>query len=195
MAVPTASELPHVPRDERRRRTEQTILDAAQELFAETGFERTTIRAVAARAGIDPALVMQYFGSKQGLFAASARWAPESETVLSAAAPDVPAASLHDLFTRFEGEGREAAVALLRNCLTHPEASRIVRDEVMCDRIGAVAATIDADDADLRASLVGACLMGLTMARYLLQVQPVAGADRADVQRLMEPVLRALTEP
>lgn len=193
--MPTASDVPHIPRDERRRRTERTILDVARELFAETGFERTTIRAVAARAGVDPALVMQHFGSKQALFAASARWAPESETVLAAAPPDVPAAALHDLFTRFEGQGREAAVALLRNCLTHPEAARIVRDEVMCDRTRAVAASIDADDAELRSGLVGACLMGLMMARYLLLVEPVAGADRADVERLMEPVLRALTEP
>lgn len=159
-AVLSASGVPHVPRSERCRRTERTILDAEQELFV-----------------------------------TSARWAPDSETVLTAAPPAVPAAALHDLFTRFEGQGREAAVALLRNCLTHPEASRIVRDEVLCDRVHAVAASIDADDAELRAGLVGACLMGLTMARYLLQVEPVASAARADVERLMEPVLRALTEP
>ncbi len=62
-----------IPRDERRRRTEASILDAARELFAADGFERTTIRGVAARAGIDPALVMQHFGSKERLFAESTR--------------------------------------------------------------------------------------------------------------------------
>ena len=185
-----------LPRDERRRRTEATILDAARQLFAESGFERATIRAVASRAGVDPALVMQYFGSKEGLFAAAAKWSGEHETVLTASKEQVPAAALRDMLEKFEGAGdREAAVALMRNCLTHPEASRIMRDEVMCDRSAAVARTLDGEDADLRAGLIGACMIGLGMARYLLELPAVAGASKQDVQRLMEPVLRALADP
>ena len=183
-------------RDERRRRTEATILDAARQAFAETGFERATIRAVAARAGVDPALVMQYFGSKEGLFAAAARWSHENETVLEASRDQVPAAALHDLLEKFEGTGdREAAVALMRNCLTHPEASRIMRDEVMCERAASVARAIGGEEAELRAGLLGACMIGLGMARYVLELPAVAQASREDVQRLMEPVLRALVDP
>src|SRR4051794_1553668 len=63
-------------RAERRRRTEQRILEAARKLFADLGFERTTIRAVAKAAEVDPALVMQYFGSKQDLFSEAVRVAP-----------------------------------------------------------------------------------------------------------------------
>ena len=194
--MPPSSGTAHVPRDERRRRSEDAIRVAAKELFAECGFERTTIRGVARRAGVDPALVMQYFGSKEGLFGEAARWSPEAETVLDARREDVPAAALHDIFERFEGEGadREAALALLRACLTHPEAARVMRDEVMCDRIGAVAGTIGGDDAELRAGLVGACLIGLTIARHVLSIEPVASADRADLERLLEPALRALVE-
>ena len=185
-----------VPREERRRRTEVAILDAARQLFAEAGFERATIRAVASRAGIDPALVMQYYGSKEGLFAAAAKWSSDHETVLAAPKEQVPAAALHDMIEKFEGAGdREAAVALMRNCLTHPEASRIMRDEVMCDRAAGVARTIGGDDAELRAGLIGACMIGLGMARYLLEIPAVANASREDVQRLMEPVLRALVDP
>ena len=187
----------HVTREQRRQRSEQTILDAARELFAETGYERATIRAVASRAGVDPALVMQHFGSKEGLFAASAQWGEESQTVLRADRDDVPTAALNDLFQRFEGEGsdREAAVALMRSCLTHPEAARVVRDEVMCERVAGVARTLGGDDAELRAGLIGACMMGLTMARYLLEIEPVASASRADLERLLEPALRALSDP
>ena len=185
-----------LPRDERRRRTEAAILDAARQLFAESGFERATIRAVASRAGVDPALVMQYFGSKEGLFAAAAKWSGEHETVLTASKEQVPAAALRDMLEKFEGAGdREAAVALMRNCLTHPEASRIMRDEVMCDRSAAVARALDGEDAELRAGLIGACMIGLGMARYLLELPAVAGASQQDVQRLMEPVLRALADP
>ena len=184
-----------LPRDERRRRTEAAILDAAREAFAESGFERATIRGVAARAGIDPALVMQYFGSKEKLFAEAARWPSEQETVLSARADDVPAAAMADLFNRFEGVDRESAVALMRNCLTHPAAAAIMRDEVMCKRAAAVADALEGDEAELRAGLLGACLMGLGMARYLIELPAVAGASRDDIERLMEPVLRALVDP
>jgi len=185
-----------VPREERRRRTEAAILDAARALFAESGYERATIRAVAARAGIDPALVMQYYGSKEGLFAAAATWSDEAQTVLTATREQVPAAALHDMLEKFEGSGdREAAVALMRNCLTHPEANRIMRDEVMCDRATAVARTIGGTDAELRAGLVGACMIGLSMARYVLELPAVATASQEDLLRLMEPVLRVLVDP
>ncbi len=183
-------------RDERRKRTEATILGAARSLFAETGFERTTIRAVAADAGVDPALVMQYYGSKEGLFAAAATWSDDAQALLTASRDQVPAAALHDMIQKFEGSGdREAAVALMRNCLTHPEAARIMRDEVMCERAAGVARTLGGPDAELRAGLMGACMIGLSMARYLLEIPAVAGAPREDVERLMEPVLRALVDP
>jgi AcrR family transcriptional regulator len=183
-------------RDERRKRTEAGILDAARALFAETGFERATIRAVAASAGVDPALVMQYFGSKEGLFAAAATWSDDSQTVMTATREQVPAAALHDMIEKFEGSGdREAAVALMRNCLTHPEASRIMRDEVMCDRAAAIAGAIGGDEAELRASLLGACMIGLGMARYVLELPGLAGASREDVARIMEPALKALVDP
>ncbi len=186
----------HLTRDDRRRRTEAAILQAARDLFAEKGFERTTIRAVASAAGFDPALVMQHFGSKENLFAAASRWSDEHARIMVATSDSLPAAALADLFDNFEsGDDREATVALMRNCLTHPSAARIMRDEVMCDRTAAVAGTMSGDDTELRASLFGACMIGLGMARYLLEIEPVASASREDLHRLMEPVLRALTSP
>jgi AcrR family transcriptional regulator len=184
-----------LPRDERRRRTETSILDAARELFSELGFERVTIRAVAGRAGIDPALVMQHFGSKEGLFAAATRWPAEQDSVAGASREQLPAAALADLFGRFEGEDRESAIALMRNCLTHPAAVTVMRDEVMCRRSEGVAQALGGDEAELRAGLLAACMMGLGMARYLLELPPVAQASREDVERLMTPVLRALIDP
>jgi len=191
--VPVADE--RLSREERRHRTEAAILRAARELFAETGFERTTIRGVAARAGIDPALVMQHYGSKEGLFAAAARWTSDHERILTATSDSLPSAALADLFDKFESAtDREAAVALLRNCLTHPSAARIMRDEVMCDRAAAVASTLEGPEAELRASLFGACMIGVGIARYLLELEPLASASREDVDRLMQPVLRALID-
>lgn len=185
-----------VPRDERRRRTEATIFEAARELFAADGFERTTIRAVAARAGVDPALVMQHFGSKEGLFAASTRWSNEHQTILTATSDTLPAAAIADLLSHFEhGEDREGAVALLRSCLTHPAALAAMRDEVMCERKQAVAAQLEGPDAELRAALFAACMIGLGMARYLIKLEPVASAAPDDLERLFTPALRALLDP
>ncbi len=183
-------------REQRRRRTEAAILDAARELFAELGYERTTIRGVASRAGVDPALVMQYFGNKEGLFGASAKWIGEHESILAATSDTLAAAALDDLFGRFEdGPDRDSAVALMRACLTHPTAAAVMRDEVMCERAAAVADVIGGDDAELRAGLVGACIIGLGMARYLLELPAVTHADRADIVRILEPALRAIISP
>ena len=183
-------------RDERRRRTEAHILEAARELFAETGFERTTIRAVAARAGVDPALVMQHFGNKEGLFAASARWHVDHKRLAEASLADVPLTALDDLFTGFEDpERRDGAIALLRNCLTHQSALGVMRDDVMCEPQAMIAKTIGGPEAELRAGLLGATMIGMTIARYLLEIPAVKDASREDIERVMAPVLRALVEP
>ena len=82
----------------------------------------------------------------------------------------------------------------MRSCLTHPEATSVLRDEVMCQKAEAVSRTLEGDDAALRASVFGACLMGLTLARYLIALEPLASASREDVTRLMEPVLKVLVD-
>ena len=193
--MPSAGDLPPVPREERRRRTETAILDAARVLFAEAGFQATTIRGVAGRAGVDPALVMQYFGSKERLFAACAQWQAAHERVLGARPRDLPAAALEDLLDRFEDpEGGAAAIALMRSCLTHPVAARVMRDDVMCERKAAVQGLLDGDDAALRAGVFAAVMMGLGMARYLLEVEPVSTASREELHRVVEPLLRILLE-
>ena len=183
-------------RDERRRRTEAAILAAAREQFAELGFERTTIRSVALSVGVDPALVMQYYGNKEALFGAAAQWHSDHQRILAATPDSLASAALEDLLSKFEdAEDRDAAIALLRSCLTHPSATAVMRDEVMCERAAAVTQALQGPDAELRAALFGACMIGLGMARYLIELEPLAGASHADVLRLMGPVLQALVDP
>ena len=183
-------------REERRRRTEAAILDAARALFAEVGFERTTIRAVAGRAGVDPALVMQYYGSKDGLFAASAHWFAERKELASATLEELTAAALTDLLAGMEDpEARCAASAVLRSCLTNESARAVMRDQVMKDKHARIAAAIGGPDAELRAGLLGAVMIGTTIARYLLEIPAVAEASAEDIERVLEPVLKALVDP
>jgi AcrR family transcriptional regulator len=180
-------------REERRRRTERCILQEARRLFAEDGFERATIRAVARRTGVDPALVMQYFGSKEGLFAAAMKGAHGGGTARTAPREEIPTAVLQDVLAKFEDtDDREAAVTLLRNFLTHPEANRIMRDEVLCSLIRDLAGTIGGTDAEVRAALLMSTVFGMALARYVLELPGLAGAGRADVERLLRPALEAL---
>jgi AcrR family transcriptional regulator len=182
------------PREERRRRTEAAILEAAREQFAEIGFDKTTIRSVAAQAGIDPALVMQYYKSKEGLFAASARWQVDHKAIGTASREDIPRTAIDDLFKGFEDPAtRDASIALMRNCLTHDTALGIVRDEVMCETQALIAKTIGGEDAELRAGLLASTMMGLVMGRYLLELPALKGASRDDIERVMLPLLETLT--
>jgi len=70
-----------------------------------------------------------------------------------------------------------------------------MRDKVMCDRAASVAAKLDGPDAELRAALFGACMMGIGMARYLIELPHLADASPEDLERLLGPALAALLEP
>jgi AcrR family transcriptional regulator len=104
---------------------------------------------------------MQYFGSKEGLFAAAARWPAEHERVKQATPRTLPAAALADVFERFDSRRTASrSVALMRSCLTHPSATTIVRDEVMCDRTASVAATLEGRRRRAAGGPDRACMMG-----------------------------------
>jgi AcrR family transcriptional regulator len=179
-------------REERRRRTEATILEAARELFAELGYERATIRGVASRAGVDPALVMQYFGSKEGLFSASARWHVDQKRVSRASRGDLPHTVIEDLLRSGDDGG---ALALLRSCLTHEAAREIVREEVIRHSHAAVARTIGGPDAELRAGVLAGVVLGLTLGRNLMKVPGLADASPEDLERVLLPLLEGLVGP
>jgi AcrR family transcriptional regulator len=183
-------------RKERRRRSEAAILAAARQMFAQHGYERTSIRAIAELAGIDPALVIQHFGSKQELFAAAARWNVPLDELVAADRDQLPRAALRHVLDTFENaEARPASEALLRSCLTHPAATAIMRDQVMPDALAGLAATIGGPDAELRAAMVNALTLGLTISRYLLEVPAAARADPAELERVLTPALQALIDP
>jgi AcrR family transcriptional regulator len=160
------------------------------------GYDKTTIRGVAGRAGVDPALVMQYYGSKDGLFAAAARAIADRKQVDAVPREQLAAQSLTDLFQGFEDEeARCAHLAVMRSCLTNESARAVMRDEIMADKQRKVAATIGGPDAELRAGLLAATMIGTTIARHLLEIPAVAQASQEDIERVLEPVLKALVEP
>lgn len=178
-------------RDDRRRATGLRILKSARELFGERGYERTTIRAVAASASVDPALVMQHFGSKQGLFTAAVRAAPEPEiTAGEGELVDFLVATLRLKLT----ESAQAPMAMLRSMLTHPEATERAR-EVLVRQGDQVAAVIpECEDPALRGALVMTAMLGIRIGRELLELDALASADPERVAEIMRPSLEALLQ-
>jgi len=185
--VPTGS----TTRDDRRRATGLRILKSARELFGERGYERTTIRAVAASASVDPALVMQHFGSKQGLFTAAVRAAPEPEiTTGEGELVDFLVATLRLKLT----ESAREPMAMLRSMLTHPEATERAR-EVLVRQGDQIAAVIpECEDPALRGALVIAAMLGIRIGRELLELEPLASAEPERVAEIMRSSLEALLQ-
>ncbi|WP_223168084.1 TetR/AcrR family transcriptional regulator [Nonomuraea sp. SYSU D8015] len=180
-----------LPRAERRRRTEGKILDAARVLFAEMGFERTTIRAVARAAEVDPALVMQYFGNKEELFRKAVRVTPVPDAGLDA---DQLVDHLLGTLTVKMGELPQGSLAMMRSMLTHPEAAASAR-EVLGRQIDRLAESIPGDDARLRAALMTTIMLGLTVGHHLLELDELRDAPQEEIARVLRPSLRALTGP
>jgi len=175
-------------RAEQRRRTEARILDAATQVFFSAGYDRTTIRAVAAAAGVDAGLVMHYFGSKQELFRQVIDAAPGPE--VSGTPAEAAEQILAGLAARLAGEP-VASLALLRSMLTNPEAAGaasagIARYEAQ------LAQAIPAEDADLRAAIISAITLGITVSRHLIKADELATADPAQVISLLRPCVVAL---
>lgn len=170
-------------RAEQRRRTEARILDAAARVFVADGYERTTIRAVASAAGVDAGLVMHYFGSKQELF---------RRVIDAAPVPDVSGAEqiLAVLASRLESEP-VASLTILRSMLTNPEATSAV-GAAAARYQAQIAQGIPADDANLRAAIISAINLGITVSRHLIKSDELATADPAEVIRLLRPCVLSL---
>jgi AcrR family transcriptional regulator len=173
--------------------TKEVILAAARQRFAESGYERATIRAIAADANIDPSMVMRYFGNKDRLFAAAADFdlaLPD----FSAAEPDQLGAQLITYFmNRWERD--EALVVLLRSSTTNAEAAQRMQD-IFAGQLVPVIAKVTATDAPRRAGLIATQVLGLALCRYVLQLPPVVGMSRDEVIAWLGPtVQRYLIRP
>ena len=175
-------------RAEQRRRTEARILDAAAGAFVTDGYERTTIRAVASIAGVDAGLVMHYFGSKQELFRRVIETAPIPEI---SGAPGQAIEQILAALTDRLASAPVASLTILRSMLTNPEAASAA--SVGAARYQAqIAQAIPAGDADLRAAIISAIIIGITVSRHLIKSDELANADPAQVISLLRPCMLSL---
>ena len=168
--------------------TRADILSAARRRFATEGYERTTLRAVAADVGVDAALVIRYFGTKQDLFAAAAEFAIELPDLSNVDPDEVAGILLPRFFAVWEDE---TFVALLRAAMTSQIAADALR-RVFAEQVAPKLITATPDNPIQRIGVMGAFVIGLATTRYVLVNPPIANLGRDELSRWAAPVIRQL---
>ncbi|HEY7399046.1 MAG TPA: TetR family transcriptional regulator [Gaiellaceae bacterium] len=175
--------------------TRAEILAAARGSFAELGYDRTSVRGVAGRAGVDPALVHRFFGGKDDLLAAvlAGAMAPAERI------PDVmgsDSASVGERLAAYffwvweESPSRDVLVGMLRSAVANEHAAALLRDFFAGEVLSRIAAPLEGDDARLRANLVSSQLVGLALLRYILRFEPLASAQPEAIAAAIAPTLQ-----
>lgn len=180
--------------------TKDRILQAARDAFSAHGYDKTSIRGIAKAAGVDPALVHHYFGTKDDVFAAAVEMSFEPALVIPAVLGEGPDGIGERLARLFIGvwenpKTRTPLLAVIRSALTHEAAAKVLRGFVLRRLLDRVAAELDVPDARFRAEMAASHMVGIAIMRYVLQVEPLASADPEDIVAMVAPTLqRYLTE-
>jgi AcrR family transcriptional regulator len=180
--------------------TREAILSAAKEAFGTKGYGATSLRSVARTAGVDPALVTHFFGSKSGLFTAALEL-PIDPGVL---VPALLAGGVDGLGERIirtllgvwdSTPGQGPMLAMLRSAVSHEDSATMLRGLLSRVLLRPLALRAGGDDPDLRAALLASQIVGLAITRYVLKLEPVASATADELAPLYGPTLqRYLTE-
>jgi AcrR family transcriptional regulator len=180
--------------------TREKIVAAARTHFSEAGYDGATIRGIAAAAAVDPALVLHYFGSKEGVFKAAVNFPVDPSEFL----PRLLASGLDGLGERlvrffletWDSPSGSPLLGLIRSVVSSEVAASLLRDFVTREVLGPLARALELDHPQLRASLAGSQLIGLAMLRYVVKLEPLASASHDEVARWLGPtVQRYLTDP
>ncbi|MFF5292374.1 TetR/AcrR family transcriptional regulator [Paractinoplanes globisporus] len=182
--------------------TRSSILDAARRTFAEKGYDKASIRAIAGDAGVDPALVHHYFGTKEKLFLAAMN-APINPGELIPQALSGPREQAGDRLIRlvlsvWDSPAGTAALAMFRSALSNEWTARLLREFVITQILRRAVAelVLDPDEAPLRSTLVATQIAGLMVARYVLKLEPLASAGIDTLAAAIGPnVQRFLDDP
>ncbi|MET3988343.1 TetR family transcriptional regulator [Streptomyces sp. PvR034] len=180
--------------------TQERIRLAARAEFADRGYDKTSVRGIAKAAGVDPALVHHYFGTKDDLFAATIEMSVDPAVVVPAvigAGPDGIGERLARYFLGIweNPATRAPLLAVIRSALTHEAAAKVLRQLILRRVLERVAADLNVPDPTFRAELAASHMVGIAILRYVVQVEPLASADPEDIVALVAPTLqRYLTE-
>ena len=169
--------------------TRAAILAAARERFAADGYERTTIRAIATQAGIDTALVMRYFGNKEGLFADAVQFDLRLPDLRSVAPESIGKTLVEHFLDVWERD--ETFFALLRAAVTNEAAADRMREIFKSQVLPTLAAAVpDKASLPVRAGFVSSTLLGFALGRFVLRLPNLCALERRQVTANLAPVLQ-----
>lgn len=174
--------------------TRTQLLDAARVEFAERGYEGATVRVIADRAGVDPAMVNHWFGGKEALFTASLELPINPAEILAAIVPGDPDELGARIVRRFLGiwdaTGGGPLAALMQSVASHESAARMLREFITTVLVARIVESVAPDQPQLRAALCGSQLFGMGLVRYVLKLEPLASADPDTVVAAVAPTLQ-----
>ena len=194
-AAPVGRRPAHTGRRPGESGARDDILAAARTEFAGSGYDRATIRGIAARADVDPALVHHYFGSKEQLFETAVELPVSPALFLPPILAGERARIGEEVTRRFltvweEPHNRPIFLAMLRSVLSNEQVADVVRRLLVKEIFGPIATALGVPDAELRATLAGSQFIGLALMRYVGRVEPLASADVSSLAAAVGPTIQ-----
>jgi AcrR family transcriptional regulator len=175
--------------------TRAALVAAAREVFVEKGYDGATVRAIAAKAGVDAAMVNHWFGGKEGLFAQSVLQLPFDPAEILRRVVDGPVEEageriIRTFVTVWDATGGGTFAALIRSVTSQQEVANALKSFLVNALFKNVLAEIGAEQRDLRATLCATQMVGLGIVRYVVRFEPLASADLDTVVRTIGPNLQ-----
>lgn len=177
------------PRSRNAAATRATILAAARSRFAEEGYDVASVRGIAAEAGIDPALVLRYFGSKEELLAAVLAESGSVRDLLDGPRSDFGARAARMLLLEPMEDRKLSVLQIILRSASSPKAGPLIRRNTQVAFYEPMEAWLGGEDAAIRARTVGAIIMGAAMSRA---VDNNGLDDESDRLRLADRLAEAL---
>jgi AcrR family transcriptional regulator len=174
--------------------TREEILVTARRAFAERGYEATSLRSIAAKVHVDPALLVHYFGSKEGLFLATLEVTIGPSALFSGIDTLEVREAAELIVARYlalldDEQTRDVVLSLVRSAVSSERAATMLREFLVSKMLSSLGLLVGRPDGQLRASLVVAQLVGIAMLRHVVRLDAVVRASRDELVSLVAPVL------
>ncbi|MET0234473.1 MAG: TetR family transcriptional regulator [Kibdelosporangium sp.] len=174
--------------------SKQRVLQVARELFDQNGYAGTTVRAIATAAGVDPAMVFYFFGTKQGLFSAvidmSGNVPQAIESIFDGDLGTIGERIVRTLVQNLDKSDRPPLVMLTRSAPTDPKSEALLREFIDREITDRLAALLGTPDAAKRAGMVNVQILGLAVARYIVRIEPIASASVDELAAMFGPLVQ-----
>ncbi|OBJ38376.1 hypothetical protein A5621_13535 [Mycobacterium colombiense] len=177
--------------------TKDAILDAARDQFGAKGYQAATIRGIAAQAGVDPALIRHFYGNKEQLFAATLdlpTWFGDHvEGVFDGDTDGLGERCVRSFLNLWENPESSAPVqAMLRSAFASTDAAKLLRDFLTARVTRKLENGLATERSDLRIALASSTLLGVAIARYVTEVEPIANLDRDELVAILAPTTQQI---